>query len=68
MRIAISALEPTRRNERRRDVTFLERPYRWSQRWHDDPPIGTINYDGGSNPEIYMGDGDWQPLADYRTH
>jgi hypothetical protein len=19
-----------------------EMPYRWSQRWHDDPPIGTI--------------------------
>jgi hypothetical protein len=27
-------------------------PMRWSQRWHDDPPIGTVNLDGGRNPEI----------------
>jgi hypothetical protein len=27
----------------------------WSQRWFDDPPIRTINYDGGRNPEIYIG-------------
>jgi hypothetical protein len=41
-----------------------EQPYRWSQRWFDDPPIGTINLDGGRNPEIYIGDGEWRPLAD----
>ena len=37
-------------------------PYRWSQRWFDDPPVGTINFDGGRNPEIYLGNGEWQPL------
>jgi len=30
------------------------------KRWHDDPPAGTINYDGGRSPEIYRGDGEWQ--------
>jgi hypothetical protein len=39
-----------------------EKPYKWSQRWYDDPPIGTINLDGGRNPEIYIGNGEWQPL------
>ena len=51
-------------NERRRYVMSVERPYRWSQRWHDDPPAGTINRDGGRHPEIYLGNGDWQPLAE----
>ena len=41
---------------------YVQMPYRWSQRWFDDPPPGTINLDGGRNPEIYMGDGNWQPL------
>jgi hypothetical protein len=27
----------------------------------DDPPVGTINVDGGRNPEICMGNGKWQP-------
>jgi hypothetical protein len=39
-----------------------ERPYKWSQRWHDDPPIGTIVY--GHERVIYLGNGEWQPLAD----
>jgi hypothetical protein len=34
-------------------------PYRWSQRWFDDPPIGTIVY--GHERVIYLGNGDWQP-------
>ena len=42
-------------NGQRRPDPYVERPYRWSQRWHDDPPIGTINLDGGRNPEIYSG-------------
>ena len=41
---------------------FVPHPYRWSQRWFDDPPVGTINYDGGRNSEIYLGNGEWQPL------
>ena len=30
-----------------------ERPYRWSQRWHDDPPIGTVVL--SHDQIIYMG-------------
>ena len=45
---------------------FVERPYKWSQRWFDDPPIGTIVY--GNERVIYMGNGEWQPLADYEPH
>jgi hypothetical protein len=43
-----------------------EKPYRWSQRWYDDPPIGTINYDGGRNPEVYADNGKWTPLEGSR--
>jgi hypothetical protein len=43
----------------------VERPYRWSQRWRDDPPVGNVNYDGGRNPEIYLGNGEWQPLDEH---
>ena len=39
-----------------------EYPLRWSQRWFEDPPIGTVNLDGGRNPEIHLGNGNWQPL------
>ena len=46
----------------RRHVTTVERPYRWSQRWHDDPPIGTVVL--GHEHVIYQGNGDWQPLED----
>jgi len=27
-----------------------------------NPPVGTINLDGGRNPEIYVGNGEWVPL------
>lgn len=49
-------------NGRRATAPNGEMPYRGSQRWSEDPPIGTIKYDGGRNPEIYVGNGDWQPL------
>ena len=49
-------------NGRRPTDSSVERPYRWSRRWRDDPPVGTVNYDGGRNPEVYMGNGEWQPL------
>ena len=54
-------------NARRRPGSDGQRPYRWSQRWFDDPPIGTINYDGGRNPEIHIGNGEWQPLDGARV-
>ena len=48
-------------NARRRPDPDVQQPYRWSQRWCDDPPVGTVNLDGGRNPEIYVGNGEWQP-------
>ena len=59
---AISAPPLTKTNDSRPARQFDERPYKWSQRWFDDPPIGTINFDGGRSPEIYVGNGEWQPL------
>lgn len=41
-----------------------ESPYRWSQRWSDDPPAGTIVF--GHERVIYLGNGEWQPLPDER--
>jgi hypothetical protein len=41
---------------------FEEKPYRWSQRWHDDPPVGTIVL--GDERVIYLGNGVWQALDD----
>ena len=29
-------------NGRKSPPQFVERPYKWSQRWRDDPPVGTI--------------------------
>jgi hypothetical protein len=48
-------------NGRRPQPQFVERPYRWSQRWFDDPPVGTIVY--GNGRVIYMGNGDWEPIG-----
>jgi hypothetical protein len=50
-------------NGRRRPEPYVQQPYRWSRRWYDDPPIGTINFDGGHNPEIYVGNGEWRDAA-----
>ena len=55
-------------NARRRPEPCVQQPYRRSRRWYDDPPIGTINYDGGRNPEIYVGNGECQPLDDRPNH
>jgi hypothetical protein len=38
---------------------FIERPYRWSQRWSDDPPVGTQVGFGNGKVEVYLGDGQW---------
>jgi hypothetical protein len=46
----------------KRPPTPPEQPYRWSQRWSDDPPIGTIVL--GHERVIYLGNGEWQPFAD----
>jgi hypothetical protein len=40
-----------------------ERPYRWSQRWFDDPPVGTEVNLGGGLVEVYVGRGIWQTVA-----
>jgi hypothetical protein len=39
----------------------VERPYRWSRRWRDDPPIGTIVL--GQDQVIYLGDGEMAAAA-----
>jgi hypothetical protein len=39
-----------------------EKPYRWSQRRSDDPPIGTIVL--CHDRVIYLGNDEWQPLDD----
>jgi hypothetical protein len=46
---------------------YVQQPYRWSQRWCDNLPVGTVNLDGGRNPEINVGDGEWQPVDDTRS-
>ena len=52
-------------NARRPPDLYLERPYRWSRRWHDDPPFGTMVY--GDERVIYLGNGEWHPLADEKS-
>jgi hypothetical protein len=40
-----------------------ERPYRWSQRWFADPPIGTTVNAGDSLVEVHVGNGVWHTVA-----
>jgi hypothetical protein len=40
-----------------------EQPYKWSQRWSEDPPPGTTVNVGNGFVEIYLGNGLWsQPV------
>jgi hypothetical protein len=40
-----------------------EKPYKWSQRWSDDPPPGTtVNISGRELVELYIGNGIWQTV------
>ena len=41
------------KTNRQRRHTYVEQPQRWSQRWHDDPPIGTVVL--GHEQVIYLG-------------
>jgi hypothetical protein len=44
-------------------VDLEEQPYRWSQRWSDDPPVGTQVGLGNGMCEVYLGAGQWsQPV------
>jgi hypothetical protein len=36
-----------------------EQPYVWSQRWFDDPPVGTIVNAGDGLVEVYLGAEQW---------
>jgi hypothetical protein len=36
---------------------FEEQPYRWSQRWSEDPPVGTTVNVGAGMVEVYLGGG-----------
>jgi hypothetical protein len=42
-------------NGSRRHPTNAERPYRWSQCWHEDPPAGTVVFNGGNPIEVFTG-------------
>ena len=41
-----------------------EQPYKWSQRWSEDPPPGTtVNISGSPGfVELYIGTGVWQTV------
>jgi hypothetical protein len=39
---------------------FVERPYKWSQRWFDDPPVGTTVVLGDGLVEVHVGGGVWE--------
>jgi hypothetical protein len=43
-----------------------ERPLKWSQRWFEDPPVGTTVNLGGGEVEVHVGGGVWQtaPASD----
>ena len=41
---------------------FVERLYRWSGRWHDDPPVRTVGL--GYEHVIYQGTGNGSRLED----
>jgi hypothetical protein len=44
----------------------VERPYQWSQRWSEDPPVGTEVFlrDGRGSVEVYLGGGRWsEPVS-----
>ena len=66
--IARGAVDTTLRNKTngKRPPTRPEQPYRWSQRWFDDPPIGTVVL--GHERVIYLGNGEWQALGDTANH
>ena len=44
--------------------SLQEQPYRWSQRWSDDPPPGTTANIAGEPGmvEVYLGRGVWQTV------
>ena len=50
-------------NGRRPQPPFVERPYKWSQRWFDDPPIGTTVTLGDGQFEVYAGSGEWHVIT-----
>ena len=46
-------------------ASFEEQPYRWSQRWHDDPPVGTTVNAGAGMVDVYLGHGQWSDPVRY---
>ncbi len=45
-------------------IDLEEKPYKWSQRWSEDPPPGTTANISGSPGfvELYIGNGVWQTV------
>ena len=41
---------------------LMERPYKWSRRWHEEPPVGTEVFLGGGLFEVHVGGGVWQTV------
>jgi hypothetical protein len=48
-------------------VGLEEQPYKWSQRWSEDPPPGTTVNVGNGFVEIYLGNGVWQTIPNARV-
>jgi hypothetical protein len=42
-----------------------ERPYRWSQRWSDDPPIGTTANARPGMVELHLGGMPWARIGEH---
>ena len=44
---------------------LVEKPYKWSERWSEDPPPGTtVNITGSPDfVELYLGNGVWQTVS-----
>ena len=43
-------------------IDLEEQPYKWSQRWSEDPPPGTTVNVGNGCVEVYLGNGVWQTV------
>ena len=50
-------------NQRRPPDPYVEQPYRWSQRWFDDPPVGTTVTLGNGKVEVYAGNEEWHSVG-----
>jgi hypothetical protein len=45
--------------KRRANLVSEQKPYRWSQRWFDDPPAGTIVFLADGTADLCIGNAQW---------